>query len=121
MTRSRNVTVGLMLFALLGVLDVVGVLGAGMEDAPPLPLVIAGFLLGVVTLAGVRMAWRGAPRGMAIAVVSRILSALIGVPVFLVDDAPRWAKVTVAVCIGVTAMAVGLVSSTRRTVVQGAA
>ena len=55
-----------------------------------------GALLGVITLVGVRMAWTGALHGMTIAIVSRILSAVLGLPVFFLDGTPAWAKVAVA-------------------------
>ena len=41
---------------------------------------IAGAVLGVMTLAGVRTAWRDGQKGLSMVIASRILSALLGVP-----------------------------------------
>ena len=35
MTRSRNFTIGLVLSAILAVVDIVGLAGFGTDDAPP--------------------------------------------------------------------------------------
>jgi hypothetical protein len=119
MSRSRNVTIGLVVLAVLGPLDVVGVAGAGLEDAPPLGVLLVGALLGVVTLVGVKMAWTAAPHGITLAVVSRIGSALLGLPVFVVNDTPAWAKALVAACILATVLGLALVSTARRRVPLG--
>ncbi len=120
MNRSRKMTVGLVLLAVLAALDIVGVAGAGMDGAPPLGVILVSALLGVITLVGVRMAWTGAPRGMTIAIVSRILSAVLGLPVFFVDGTPAWAKVAVVASLVATLVALALVSTTRRKVLQTA-
>ena len=120
MSRSRKMTVGLALFAVLAALDIVGVAGAGMDGAPPLGVILAGALLGVITLVGVRMAWTGALHGITIAIVTRILSTVLGLPVFFVDGTPAWAKVAVAASLVATLVALALVSTTRRKVLQTA-
>ena len=115
MTRSRNMTIGLILSAILGVLDVVSVAGLGADDGPPAFVIVIGLVLGVVTLVGVAMAWRGNARGVPIIVVSRVLSALSAIPAFFVEEAPDWAPPVVGVGIVITIAAIALIYSGRRT------
>jgi hypothetical protein len=51
----------------------------------------------------------GAGPGIATVVVSRLLSTLLGVPVFFVDDAPSWAAAVVGIAIVLTLVGVWLV------------
>ncbi len=115
MKRSRNMTIGLILSAILGVLDVVSVAGLGADDGPPPFIIVIGLVLGVVTLVGVAMAWRGNARGVPIIVVSRVLSALSAIPAFFVEEAPDWAPPVVGVGIVITIAAIALIYSGRRT------
>ena len=114
MTRSRNLTVGLVLSAILAALDIVGLAGFGTDDAPPAGMMIASAVLGVITLAGVRMAWRDDQNGLSMVIASRVLSALLGVPAFFIDDVPSWVPVAVGISIALTAVAVGLILGARR-------
>jgi hypothetical protein len=107
-TRSRTFTVGLAICALLALADVAMAFDVS-DDAPPMPVLISGALLGLITLYGVRRAWTGSRRGLPVIVVSRVLSVLSGVPAFFVDDAPEWAPPVVAVCIVMTVAGLGLV------------
>ncbi len=110
MTRSRNLTIGLIIAAFLGAVDIISVVGAGADDGPPLPVLVIGVVLGIITLVGVSLAWRGRRGGVPTVVVSRVLSALSGVPVFFVgDDAPDWAPPAVAVGIVLTIVALVLI------------
>ena len=120
MTRSRKMTAGLVLLAVLAALDIVGVAGAGMDGAPPLGVILVSALLGIITLVGVRMDWTGAPRGMTIAIVSRILAAVLGLPVFFVDGTPAWAKGAVAASLVASLGARALVTTARRRVLKTA-
>ncbi|MDP8900816.1 MAG: hypothetical protein M3N33_06645 [Actinomycetota bacterium] len=114
MMRSRNLTVGLVLSAILAALDIFGLAGFGSDDGPPAGVMIAGAVLGVITFAGVRMAWRDGRNGVPMIIGSRVLSALLGLPVFFIDDVPRSAPVVVGISIAVTAVAVGLILGARR-------
>jgi FtsH-binding integral membrane protein len=115
--RSRSVLIGLIICALLGIADIVGVVGAGADDGPPVAVVIIGAVLGVVSLYGVRLAWTSWPRGRVLIVVTRVLSALLGVPAFFADDAPDWAPAFVGVSILLTIIGVALLyAEGRRTV-----
>ena len=114
MTRSRNMTIGLILSAILGVIDVLTVTGAGADDGPPAFILVTSLVLGVVTLVGVAMAWRGNARGIPIIVVSRVLSVLSAIPAFFVDEAPDWAPPVVGVGIVITIAAIALIYSGQR-------
>ena len=112
-TRSRTFIAGLVICALLGLGDVLLAFDVS-NDAPPVPVLIIGAVLGLITLYGVRRAWADARRGVTAIVVSRVLSALAGIPAFFVDDAPDWAPAVVAVGIVLTVVAVGLLFSRTR-------
>ncbi|HEV2809348.1 MAG TPA: hypothetical protein VGV93_02985 [Acidimicrobiales bacterium] len=116
---SLQYKIGLVLCALLGVFDVLSVAGAGAEDAPPTPVVVLGLILGLITLVGVFLAWRGAKKGFIAVVVSRVLSALSAVPAFFVEDVPGWVPVAVGIGIVVTVIALGLLFSERRQAAPG--
>ena len=113
-TRNRNLTVGLALAAILAAVDIVGLAGFGTEDAPPAWVMIAGAVLGVITLFGVRIAWRDGKNGLSIVIASRIISALLGVPAFFIDDVPSWVPMAVGISIALTAVAVGLILAARQ-------
>ena len=106
-TRST----GLAICALLGLLDIIGLAGFATEPTPPAAVMIGAALLGVVTLVGVWLAWQDRRGGVATVVVSRVLSALLGIPVFFTDEAPGWAKIMVAVATVLTVVGVALVAS----------
>jgi len=108
MNRSRAFTIGLGICVLLGLLDVVALAGMGAKGAPPAIVGITGAVLGLITLAAAGLAWRGQRGGVTTVVVSRLLSALLAVPAFFVDEAPDWAQVIVAIAIALTILGVGL-------------
>ena len=116
---SLQYKIGLVLCALLGVFDVLSVAGAGAEDAPPTPVVVLGVILGLITLVGVFLAWRGAKKGFIAVVVSRVLSTLSAVPAFFVEDVPGWVPVAVGIGIVITVIALGLLFSERRQAAPG--
>ncbi len=110
MTRSRNLTIGLILAAFLGAVDIISVVQAGADDGPPLPVLVIGVVLGIITLVGVSMAWRGKRGGVPTVGVSRALSALSGVPVFFLgDEVPDWVPPLVAVFMVLTVVALVLI------------
>ena len=117
MTRSRNLTIGLIISAVLAVVDIVSVSGAGADNGPPVPVLVIGVVLGIITLVGVSLAWRGKRGGVPTVVVSRVLSALSGIPVFFVgeeEEVPGWVAPSVAVAIVLTIVALALIYVGRR-------
>jgi hypothetical protein len=110
MTRTKIVTTGLVLSALLGLTDVVS---APMTDGehPPWVIAIAGGIIGLITLVGVYFGWKGSRAGMATVIVTRLLSALTAVPALFVDDVPAGLRTLAAVGIVVTLVAVALVAT----------
>jgi len=113
MQRTTATTVGLVLAGLLGLADAIGVVTGGV-DGPPMGVVVAGAVLGVITLVGVVLGWRGSRAGIAVAAVTRVLSALTAVPAFFVDDVPAPAVGLAAVGVIVTLIAVGLLAPALR-------
>jgi hypothetical protein len=108
MTRSSSTTAGLAICALLGVVDVISLGGLGADDGPPTGIVLVGAVLGVLTLWGVALAWRGQRKGAPVVIVTRVLSALLGIPAFFVDDVPSWVPPVIALTLVLTAIAVAL-------------
>lgn len=114
MTRTRMFAIGLWICVLIAVLDLVGLAGIGMEDAPPPAIIITAAVLGAITLAGAVPAWRGRKGGIVTVVVSRVLSALLGLPVFVME-APTWARFAVAMTIVLAVVGVvPLINALRR-------
>jgi hypothetical protein len=107
---------GLVLAALLGLVDVVSAFFPTPEGevGPPLPIVVLGGLLGVATLAAVAAAWRTGQRGMLrIVAATRVLSAISALPAFFVDI-PAALKLVVAVAVVLTVACVVLVLTPAR-------
>jgi len=118
MTRTRNLTVGLVIAGLLGILDLPSFLmSSDSGDGPPLPVAIVSTVLGLITLVALYFGWRGDRRALWTVAGSRILSALLGVPAFFADI-PGGIKIAVAVFLVVTLFAVGLIVSELRKVHQ---
>jgi hypothetical protein len=113
MNRTPASTAGLVICALLGLLELVGVAGINSEDAPPAAVVLIGGALGVITLVGVFLAWQGKRVGVITAVGSRLISAALAIPVFF-TEAPNWARVVVAIALACTVAAVVLLSGAMR-------
>jgi hypothetical protein len=117
MKRTTGTTVGLILAGLLGLTDAIGIVTGGGEG-PPFPVVVAGSVLGVITLVGVVLGWRGSRAGIVAVIVTRLLSALTAVPAFFVDDVPAGAVGVAGFGIGVTLLAVTLLAPALRQRVQ---
>ncbi|MFI7402247.1 hypothetical protein ACIBW9_17535 [Streptomyces sp. NPDC049541] len=107
-------TIGMTLCAVLAVLDLAGIVGLWQHPGPPPGIAITGAVLGAVTLACYRSAGRGNVRALRVVVGSRVVSALLGLPVFFTADAPGWARIVVAVLIVATAVAVALLAPAAR-------
>ena len=109
MNHSTSVRVGLVLAGLLGLLDLVGLV---LPSGPaPTEVIVAGAVLGLATVAGVVLAWRGSRAGIVLVIVTRLLSALGAVPALFVDEVPTGVSIGAGIGIVVTLVAVGLVSA----------
>jgi hypothetical protein len=112
-TRTRA---GLVLAALLGVADVVGMFLPTPEGelGPPLPILLLGGLLGIVTLVAAGTAWRTGRRGaLRLVAGTRVLSVIGALPAFFVE-VPPWVKLLVAVFVVLTVVCVVLVLAPAR-------
>jgi hypothetical protein len=113
---SSRTRTGLGIAALLGLADVVSAFfpTPDGEVGPPLPIVILGGVLGVITLVGVVLAWRSGSRGWLRTVAGvRVLSAISALPGFFVDI-PAWLKLLTAVFVVLTVVCVVLVLAPAR-------
>jgi hypothetical protein len=119
MNRTRSLTVGLVLAGLLGLGDI-ATLPFGDGEHPPLPVAIVGAVLGLITVVGVVLGWRGRRSGITAVIVTRLLSALAAVPAFFADGVPAPAVGAAAVGIAVTLASVALVAPALRTPVAPA-
>jgi hypothetical protein len=114
MTRTRNLTVGLVIAGLLGVLDLPSFLmSSDSGDGPPLPVAIVSTVLGLITLVALYFAWRGDLRALWTVVGSRSISALLTIPAFFADISSA-VKLLAAVFLVVSAFAIWLIVSELR-------
>ena len=109
-TRSR---VGL---AVLGVLSVLDLLLPLLTDGehPPMAVALAAAAVGLVSLALIVSAWRGAARAVPPLIVLRLLSALSAVPAFFTTDVPTAALAGASTAIVLTVVGVALVVPSMR-------
>jgi hypothetical protein len=110
-TRANKT--GLVLAALLGLLDVISLFSINTPfpegmTTPPAWLVILVAVLGLVTLAAIVPAWRGNHRAVLVVVATLILSAVSKVPGYFVT-VPSYILVTTTVLVVVTILAVWLI------------
>lgn len=108
MTGYRSVRIGLGVFAVLSVLDLLLPLYTDGEN-PPMSVALVASVIGLASLVLVLSAWRGARRAVLPLLVLRVLSALTAVPAFFVSGPPAAAIVSAAVLIVLTGVAVVLV------------
>jgi hypothetical protein len=109
--------VGLLLCAASAAFNVDGVIALGQSDGPPVGVGIASIVLGLGTLAGVLLAWRGRTGGTALVAITRPISALaLGVPAYFIG-APGWVYATVSSGIVLSAAGLGLMWWSRRAAV----
>ncbi|GAA0798121.1 hypothetical protein [Spirilliplanes yamanashiensis] len=113
MHRSKGFVTGVVLAVLLGLGDLSTPLTSDGEH-PPMAVGIACAVLGLITLAGVALAWTGRRGGVAAIVVTRVLSALTALPAFVADGVPGVIMVVAAVGIALNAAAIVLVTTTLR-------
>ena len=105
--NTANLKFGLAISGLLALTDVAGLAGTGSADAPPFPVIAFSAVVGLVTFAAMRSAWRRVPSALKVVIGSRVVSSLLSLPPFFVG-APTWVRIACAVTIAVTVLAVGL-------------
>ncbi|WP_211592785.1 MULTISPECIES: hypothetical protein [unclassified Microbispora] len=113
MKRSVPLVIGLVLAGLFGLSDVISVpLGDG--EHPPFAVALAGGVLGLITVVGVVLAWRGSRAGVVAVIVTRLLSALSAVPAFFAEGVPAPAVAVAATGIVLTLVCVALLAPALR-------
>ncbi len=116
MNTNTQRRVGLIVLGLLAAGDLVTPFAAG-GDALPRWVALTGSALGVASLACVPAAWRGRRTPTLGLFGTRLVSALLAVPAFFLDDAPRGAVGLAAATVALTVLGVVLVlAGTRRAV-----
>ncbi|MFJ8719453.1 hypothetical protein ACIRD9_40850 [Streptomyces violaceus] len=112
---SRKNKVGLALAGVLGLIDMTSVFTPWPDSdapGPPVSVLVAGTVLGVITLFAVVHTWLTANRtGSRVVAGSRILSAITSLPAFFVTGVPAWAVSVVALLVVVTIVVIALVLS----------
>jgi hypothetical protein len=107
--------IGLVLAGLLGVTDMASLLGPQPgpgEEGPPMAVLIAGSILGLLTVVAVIYVFRTASRtGSRIVAGTRILSMITALPAFFVEGVPAGLVALAAVGVVVTLLTVWLVLS----------
>jgi hypothetical protein len=107
--------IGLGLALLFGLLDLgspFGPTGSPDEPGPPMAVLIASAVLGLITIIAAIWTWRTASRaGARIVAGSRILSILGALPAFFVSGVPAVVVAMVAVSVVLTVVTVVLVLS----------
>jgi hypothetical protein len=108
-TRT-TVRVGLVLAALLGLVDVIGGISQLGPDAL-LPFAVAAttIVLGLITIVVVPFAWPGAGWASWTVIVTRAVAAMTALPAFFVPGVPVPAVIAAAVTISVTVLAIVLI------------
>jgi hypothetical protein len=109
MYRSKAFVTGLVVAGLLAVGDITTPLFSDGEH-PPIAVGLADAALGLLTVAGIVLAWRGSRGGVATIIVTRLLSALTAVPAFFVDGVPGGAKAAAATGCAAALITVALVA-----------
>jgi hypothetical protein len=113
---TRKNKVGLGLAAFLGLADTSNffMIPQGNSDTPgpPVAVLIADGVLGVITVAAVVYAWRLTSRTASRVVAgARILSVITALPALFVTGVPAWVVAVAALFVVVSVVVIGLVLS----------
>jgi hypothetical protein len=117
-THGTANRVGFVLAILLALADIASVFSQTPEGevGPPLPVLVLGAVLGIVTLIGVLLGWvRGSRAGVRTAAASRILSMLLALPAFFVAGLPPVVRVFASVAVLASILCVVLMLLPQRT------
>lgn len=117
---SRTFRAGLIVLGVLAVGDLSAPLLTDGEH-PPMAIALVAAAIGLVSLALVAAAWRGARRAVVPLVVLRVLSALSAVPAFFEAGVPAAAKAAAVALLVLTGFGLALLfAPSRRPAVEGA-
>ena len=109
MSRSHSLKGGLGIAVVLALVNLLGLVGINDPDAPPVLVTILALVLGLVTLTGVWVAWRGHRGGVAIVIAALLIDNVgLGVPSYFDPLAPPWLLIAVTTAIALTLAAIGL-------------
>ncbi|MER7556024.1 hypothetical protein ABTZ46_03725 [Nocardioides sp. NPDC126508] len=113
---STGQKVGLVLAGLMSALNIPGVLFPADEGeaGPPMAVLVAGSILGIVGLAAAIAAWRGNQLAARIAAGALIIVTLTGLPAFFVDGVPTLLRILAGVSILWTVAAIYLMFAAPR-------
>lgn len=116
---SRKNKAGFVLALLLGLGDLPSALTPTPEGetGPPMAVLVLSSLCGLVTIVAMSYGWKKHSwPAIRAAAGSRILSALLAMPAFFVEDLPGWVRVLAAVFVLLTvATVVLMLAPARRT------
>jgi hypothetical protein len=110
MTTSRNHQLGLAAIAIAGVLDLFLLFALGTDDSAPVGVVLTVAGLGVVSIVGAALAWRGSRPGLLVAVVARIVNSALGIPALFLG-APAWVLTLIVAAMVLTVAGIWLAAS----------
>jgi hypothetical protein len=114
MNRSKSFVTGLAISGLLALGDIATPLLSDGEH-PPVAIGVVIAIIGLLTVVGIVLAWRGRRGGPTTIIVTRLLSALTSVPAFFADGVSAAAKVGAAVGVVLTLVAIVLIAPRLRT------
>ena len=106
---------GVAIMVLLGLLNVIGLVGIGQDGAPPAGMTILCAVLGAITLLAALPKYHRTAAGIWTMIGAQTITGLTNVPVFWADNAPDWAIPAVVASWVVTALAVVLLVPALRT------
>lgn len=113
---STGQKVGLVLAGVMSALNIPGVLFPADEGepGPPMAVLVAGSILGIVGLAAAIAAWRGNQVAARIAAGALVIVTLTALPAFFVDGVPTLIRVLAGVSILWTVAAIYLMFAAPR-------
>jgi hypothetical protein len=115
-----NIRVGLVLAGVLGAADL-AVIALTDGKHPPMAVAAVDAALGLLTLVGVVLAWRGGQSWIKAVAATRLMSALSAAPALFASDVSTAVKGAASAAILLTIAAVVLLAPALRPGVEGAA
>jgi hypothetical protein len=107
---------GLILLALAAAVNLVPMPAPEGAGGPPVAVLIAAAVLGLIALIGVVVAWsKNSRKAAKVAVGVSIVNALLAVPAFFEPGIPTWLRALAGVFIAWTVVAVALTLAPNRT------